>query len=228
MDKIITDYIKELRRCDYHPSGGNGILERFTYNGISYAESSAAYDAKLQDMFTRFKIAVIDTLAYGTVQGKALLSELRVVATQYYDIPDEEIIEGMERDNATVHSKSLQQEIREARFIQEMNSEQRYYVGMTIKFLIELLGEEQEMADASAATDTMLRFQRSEQKAEVKVLSGTEALARFLGCGKSKAFEIISNGKLKDAGIQYKVGRTWKFNAEKLEKYLAEHPDFLK
>lgn len=61
-----------------------------------------------------------------------------------------------------------------------------------------------------------------------KVVSSTEGLANFLGCGKTKAFEIIKSGALKDAGVQYRVGKCWKFNAEKLSKYLAEHPDFLK
>jgi len=53
-------------------------------------------------------------------------------------------------------------------------------------------------------------------------------LAKALGCGKTKANEIIQSNILKDLGIQYAVGRTWKFNAKKLSDYLREHPDFLK
>ncbi len=41
------------------------------------------------------------------------------------------------------------------------------------------------------------------------------------------AFGIISNGILKGEGIQYMVGKTWKFNREKLDKYLTEHPEIL-
>lgn len=66
-----------------------------------------------------------------------------------------------------------------------------------------------------------------ENQANPKVISGTRNLAAFLGCGNTKAFKIISNGILEKNGIQYKVGRTWKFNTEKLEKHIAEHPDFL-
>lgn len=62
----------------------------------------------------------------------------------------------------------------------------------------------------------------------LKVVSGTQGLADFLGCGKTKAFEIIKSGVLKAEGIQYQVGKTWKFNAEKLEKYCLEHPEGLK
>ena len=66
-----------------------------------------------------------------------------------------------------------------------------------------------------------------EKDEEVKVISGTQGLADFLGCGKTKAFEIIKSGILKDAGIQYQVGKCWKFNAQKLKKYLVENPVLL-
>lgn len=61
----------------------------------------------------------------------------------------------------------------------------------------------------------------------VKVISGIKGLAKFLGCGLTKANEIVQGGVLKDAGIQYMVGNCWKFNAEKLSKYLTEHPEVL-
>lgn len=63
--------------------------------------------------------------------------------------------------------------------------------------------------------------------ADTKVISSTEGLARFLGCGKSMAFSVIKSGILIENGIQYKVGNTWKFNAERLEHFLQEHPHFL-
>lgn len=61
----------------------------------------------------------------------------------------------------------------------------------------------------------------------VKVVSGIKGLAEFLGCGPTKANEVVQSGILKDAGIQYMVGNCWKFNAEKLTKYLTEHPEVL-
>ena len=67
----------------------------------------------------------------------------------------------------------------------------------------------------------------TETSDNLKVISGTEGLAKYLGCGKSTAFSIIKNGILKDAGIQYKVGNCWKFNAKKLEEYLKAHPERL-
>lgn len=60
-----------------------------------------------------------------------------------------------------------------------------------------------------------------------KILSSTQGLADFLGCGRTMAFSIIKSGVLKKDAIQYKVGQCWKFNREKLEKYLADNPELL-
>ena len=60
-----------------------------------------------------------------------------------------------------------------------------------------------------------------------RVLSSTQGLADFLGCGRTMAFSIIKSGVLKADAIQYKVGQCWKFNREKLEKYLADNPELL-
>ena len=60
-----------------------------------------------------------------------------------------------------------------------------------------------------------------------KILSSTQGLADFLGCGRTMAFSIIKSGALKKDAIQYKVGQCWKFNREKLEKYLNDNPEIL-
>ena len=60
-----------------------------------------------------------------------------------------------------------------------------------------------------------------------EIITGTQGLADYLGCSKSMAFAIIDSGELKSAGIQYKVGRCWKFNAKWLGEYIADHPEIL-
>lgn len=61
----------------------------------------------------------------------------------------------------------------------------------------------------------------------IEIITGTQGLADFIGCSKSMAFAIIDSGILKAEGIQYRVGRCWKFNGKRLEKYLTEHPEIL-
>ena len=60
-----------------------------------------------------------------------------------------------------------------------------------------------------------------------KILSSTQGLADYLGCGRTMAFSIIKSGVLKKDAIQYKVGQCWKFNREKLDKYMADNPEIL-
>ncbi len=76
-----------------------------------------------------------------------------------------------------------------------------------------------EQPQPSTSTQTPVEFPR--------VLSSTQGLADFLGCGRTMAFSIIKSGVLKADAIQYKVGQCWKFNREKLEKYLADNPELL-
>lgn len=59
------------------------------------------------------------------------------------------------------------------------------------------------------------------------VISGVQGLADYLGCGKSMAFSIIKDGVLKKEGIQYMVGKCWKFNRQKLDEHLKMHPEML-
>ena len=70
--------------------------------------------------------------------------------------------------------------------------------------------------------------QLAKQAAEPAVICSVEGLKNKLGCGKTKAFEIVKSGILVNAGIQYRVGKKWMFNAKKLSDYLSEHPDFLR
>lgn len=60
-----------------------------------------------------------------------------------------------------------------------------------------------------------------------KILSSTQGLADYLGCGRTMAFSVIKSGVLKKDAIQYKVGQCWKFNREKLDKYIADNPEIL-
>jgi hypothetical protein len=101
----------------------------------------------------------------------------------------------------------------------------------TASFLQQVIGEEQ---PTEPQPQPIIEQPQPEEKDEkqnvvegVKVISGTQGLADYLGCSKSMAFGIISRGVLKDIGIQYMVGKCWKFNREKLDKYLKEHPDLL-
>ena len=86
---------------------------------------------------------------------------------------------------------------------------------------------QQDISDGAVVSSTT-RVKDDNGSSAVRVISGTAGLAEFLGCGKTKAFAIIKGGVLKQAGIQYKVGKCWKFNAERLSVFLKQNPDFLR
>lgn len=97
-------------------------------------------------------------------------------------------------------------------------------------FLQQVIGEKQPEPQPQPIIEQPQPQEKDEKQnvvEGVKVISGTQGLADYLGCSKSMAFGIISRGVLKDIGIQYMVGKCWKFNREKLDKYLKEHPDLL-
>ncbi|MBR5906128.1 MAG: helix-turn-helix domain-containing protein [Bacteroidales bacterium] len=88
-----------------------------------------------------------------------------------------------------------------------------------------------EQAEANGGTEKDVQIPTSSkpqpQAEPPKILSSTQGLADFLGCGRTMAFSIIKSGVLKKEAIQYKVGQCWKFNREKLEKYLQDNPEIL-
>lgn len=65
------------------------------------------------------------------------------------------------------------------------------------------------------------------KKQEDRTISGTRGLADYLGCCKTTAFALIKTGILKKEKIQYKVGRCWRFDREKLDRFLVNNPEAL-
>ena len=89
--------------------------------------------------------------------------------------------------------------------------------------------KEKEAASAGSTTENNLPQPTTPQPSAEppKILSSTTGLAEYLGCGRTMAFSIIKSGVLKKDAIQYKVGQCWKFNREKLDKFIADNPEIL-
>lgn len=91
-----------------------------------------------------------------------------------------------------------------------------------LRFLRENYGV---VPDASTETRVPDKIEENDAVITSAVISGTQGLADYLGCGKSMAFSIIKSGVLMQQGIQYMVGKSWKFNRGELDKYRREHPE---
>ena len=86
------------------------------------------------------------------------------------------------------------------------------------KELLELLLEEFETEEAKHTT----------MEVEPRdLIKGVNGLADFLGCGSTKAQNIINSGILRERDIAYRAGNRWRFNKTLLTRLLEEEPEIL-
>ena len=86
------------------------------------------------------------------------------------------------------------------------------------KELLRLLIEESE-------TEESKQSQIKDEPREL--IKGINGLAEFLGCGTTKAQNIMNSGVLQDRDIAYRAGNRWRFNKTLLIRLLEEEPEIL-
>lgn len=86
------------------------------------------------------------------------------------------------------------------------------------KELLELLLEEFETEETK---QTAMEVEPRE------LIKGVNGLAEFLGCGSTKAQNIINSGVLQERDIAYRAGNRWRFNKTLLSELLQEEPEIL-
>ena len=60
-----------------------------------------------------------------------------------------------------------------------------------------------------------------------ELIKGINGLAEFLGCGNTKAQNIMNSGVLQERDIAYRAGNRWRFNKTLLARLLEEEPEIL-
>ena len=60
-----------------------------------------------------------------------------------------------------------------------------------------------------------------------ELIKGINGLADFLGCGSTKAQNIMNSGVLQERDIAYRAGNRWRFNKALLTRLLEEEPEIL-
>ena len=86
------------------------------------------------------------------------------------------------------------------------------------KEMLELLLSEYEL-------DTANLTPRDDEPREL--IKGINGLAEFLGCGITKAQNIMNSGILQERDIAYRAGNRWRFNKTLLTRLLDEEPEIL-
>ena len=60
-----------------------------------------------------------------------------------------------------------------------------------------------------------------------ELIKGINGLAEYLGCGTTKAQDIMNSGILQERDIAYRAGNRWRFNKTLLTRLLQKEPEIL-
>ena len=127
--------LTELDRCEYVVDYQyTGQLSEYTYNGVTYEESTEKYSQKLEKMYLDF-LNEWGTLSDADKQSAKGMMEL-IVAKRYlygnffFDVPTLETVNAMAEDSGV-----SRQSVKMARFVSEMAGCQKFYLLRTAQFL---------------------------------------------------------------------------------------------
>lgn len=234
--KYIYDYLNELSRCVWH---NNAIENGIRYNDIDISQGSEYYHKMLSVMHENVEQMLLELSADGQHQMlQALYGKITDIYEQPYDVLTIEDVEALKRDAIGNTSASVKAEIELGYFVVQMHSIQRYYQHTLLTFLGNLLGiQKQAVTDK---TDTEVEDVEPTQTSQIdephtapqskdeRIIKGVKGLGKYLGCGTTKAQEILNSGLLRTNAVAYRSGKGWRINAEKLDKLLADNPDIFK
>lgn len=218
MEKLIK-YLNELFRCEWNNDLSLGI----TYNGISNIQGCDFYNKLLSEMNSESEIFLCSLPQNQLI---AIHSKIVEICEWQYDVITWESVESLKRDSKGENNRK---DIELGEHVVAMFGIQDYYRHRLRRFIEDLLGfnnntiegkEEvtiKENNDFLDDTDTKLPNR--------EVIKGVAGLAKYLGFGKTMAQAIINSELLMTNGSQYRAGKSWFFNPEKIEDLLKENPN---
>lgn len=140
--------LTELDRCEYVVDYQyTGQLSEYTYNGVTYEESTEKYSQKLEKMYLDF-LNEWGTLSDAEKQSAKGMMEL-IVAKRYlygnffFDVPTLETVNAMAEDSGVSRQSVIM-----ARFVSEMAGCQKFYLRRVAQFFgIEEVNDERHPSD---------------------------------------------------------------------------------
>lgn len=125
---------EELDKCIYqHSFEYNGSLEEYTYNGITYAQSSVTYYTQLLGMYREFLNEWVRLSEEERMVVCTLFDEIKnkryIDRSFFFDVPTIETIQSMVDDGAP------RKDVEMARFANDMSQQQCYFLNKVTKFL---------------------------------------------------------------------------------------------
>lgn len=234
--KYIYDYLNELSKCVWY---NNAIENGIRYNDIDISQGTEYYQRMLYAMHENVEQMLLELSVSGQHQMlQALYVKVTDIYEQPYDVLTIEDVEALKRDTIGNTSASVKAEIELGYFVVQMHSIQRYYQHTLLTFLGNLLGVQTQPAtnetdievedDEPTQTPQIDKLHTAPRSEDERIIKGVKGLGEYLGCGTTKAQEILNSGLLKPNAVAYRSGKAWRINAEKLDKLLADNPDVFK
>lgn len=234
--KYIYDYLNELSKCVWY---NNAIENGIRYNDIDISQGTEYYQRMLYAMHENVEQMLLELSVSGQHQMlQALYVKVTDIYEQLYDVLTIEDVEALKRDTIGNTSASVKAEIELGYFVVQMHSIQRYYQHTLLKFIGNLLGiptepvtddDYIEVEDEEPTPSVPVRVvENAPQSDDKRIIKGVVGLGEYLGCGTTKAQEILNSGLLRTNAVAYRSGKGWRINAEKLDKLLADNPDIFK
>ena len=234
--KYIYDYLNELSKCVWY---NNAIENGIRYNDIDISQGTEYYRRMLYSMHENVEQMLLELSVSGQHQMlQALYVKVTDIYEQPYDILTIEDVEALKRDTIGNTTPSVQAEIELGYFVVQMHGIQRYYQHTLLKFIGNLLGipaepvaddDDIEVEDEEPTPSVLVRVvENAPQSDDKRIIKGVVGLGEYLGCGTTKAQEILNSGLLRTNAVAYRSGKGWRINAEKLDKLLADNPDVFK
>ena len=234
--KYIYDYLNELSKCVWY---NNAIEYGIKYNDIDISQGTEYYQRMLYTMHENVEQMLLELSVSGQHQMlQALYVKVTDIYEQPYDVLTIEDVEALKRDTIGNTSASVKAEIELGYFVVQMHGIQRYYQQTLLTFLGNLLGipaepvtddDDIEVEDEEPTPSVPVRVvENAPQSDDKRIIKGVVGLGEYLGCGTTKAQEILNSGLLKPNAVAYRNGKAWRINAEKLDKLLADNPDIFR
>lgn len=212
----IADLLAELSRNDDRQP---------CYNGVRLEETEIAYQRILDKLYND---AVVELLSSSFDKDLLIkrLGEIQDSQSCFY-CPSKEEIQGRRSEEKQSKSDSLKQETDYLEFMMKCVVLQRHYLNRFREYLSE--NHIQEAAEPEPAESSLKS--KEKEKEDANLIKGVEGLAKCLGCGKTKAQDIINKNKeiFKKTGIAYEIGgKGWRFYKDKLDEYIKSNPTALR
>ncbi len=210
----IADLLAELSRNDDRQP---------CYNGVRLEETEIAYQRILDKLYND---AVVELLSSSFDKDLLIkrLGEIQDSQSCFY-CPSKEGIQGRRDEEKQSKSDSLKQETDYLEFMMNCVVLQRHYLNRFREYLSD--NHIQEAAEPEP-TESSLKSKEKGKEEDANIIKGVEGLAKYLGCGKTKAQEILNSGVLKRLKIAYQTGNRWRVKKDKLDELLNNNPTALR